>query len=168
MTIFSSKWMIAAIVLVVTLLTLYLIGRKSVHAEITISASPIEVWAVLTDLEKIKDWNPVLIPIEGELKEGARVKYEFHQDESNSSVIPATVKKVVPGELLNQGGGMAGILTFDHKYILVGIGDDTRLTIHEEYRGIYVPFWNADPVEQAYHKLAEALKERVIQLKNQD
>ena len=46
-------------------------------------------------IEKIKEWNPVLIPIEGELKEGTTVKYEYHQDENSKSIIPATVKQIV-------------------------------------------------------------------------
>lgn len=168
MAIFTSKWMIAALALIAVLAILYLAGRKSAHSEITIAASPAEVWAVLTDTDKIKDWNPVLIPIGGELKEGATVTYEFHQDDTTSSQMPAKVKRMVAGELLNQGGGMPGILTFDHKYILEAVGTDTRVTIHEEYRGIYVPFWNPAPVELAYHRLAEALKDRVLHLKNQE
>ena len=158
--------MIAALILVSVLLILSLLGRKSVKSEILIPASPQAVWNVLTDLEKVKEWNPVLIPIEGELKEGATIRYEFHQDDANSSIIPATVKKIAVGKLLNQAGGVPGVLTFNHKYILEEMENHTRLTIHEEYRGIYVPFWNPAPVELAYGRLAEALKERVIQLKN--
>ncbi|MEM7369149.1 MAG: SRPBCC family protein [Bacteroidota bacterium] len=164
---FTSKWMIAALALLAVLAILFLIGRKSAHADITITASPSEVWAVLTDTDKIKDWNPVLIPIKGELKEGETVTYEFHQDDTTSSQMPAKVKRMVASELLNQGGGIPGILTFDHKYILEAVGNNTRVTIHEEYRGVYVPFWNPSPVELAYGRLAKALKDRVLQLKDQ-
>jgi len=166
MTLLTSKWMIAALVLVAGLVILYLIGRKSVHSEVMIPASPQEVWAVLTDFDKAKEWNTVLIPIEGELAEGASITYEFHQDEANVSQIPAKVKQMIPAKLLNQSGGLPGVVTFDHKYMLEAVVQETRLIIHEEYRGIYVPFWNPEPVEQAYSRLANALKDRVIQLKN--
>ena len=168
MALLTSKWMIAVLAIVALLVILYLIGRKSAHSEIAIPASAQEVWAVLMDTEKIKDWNPVLIPIEGELKEGGSVKYKFYQDENNVSEIPAKVKHIKEASLLNQAGGMAGILTFDHRYILEEIEGGTKVTIHEDYRGIYVPFWNPAPVEEAYKRLAEALKARVIELKNQE
>jgi hypothetical protein len=164
MTKLSSKWIILFYIVILTLAVLYLTGCKSVHSQITIKASPENVWFVLTDTEKIKEWNPVLIPVEGELKEGSTVKYEFHQDDENTSEIPAKVKQMVENKLLNQVGGMPGILTFDHQYILEAVDSGTSLIIHEDYRGIMVPFWNPAPVEKAYIRLAEALKERVESL----
>ena len=165
MEILSSKWIIALIALVAILLILFILGRKSVHSELIIPATPEEVWSVLMDATTYQEWNPVLIPIEGELREGAKLKYEFRQDENTKSEIPSTVKKMVRGKLLNQGGGMPGILTFHHKYILEKTDSGTRVTIHEDYRGIGVPFWNPTPVEKAYVRLNLALKQRVIKLK---
>ena len=96
------KWMIYLLLPFLLLLVLYFIGRKSVHTELVIPASPEEVWLVLKDAPAYKEWNPVLIPVEGELKEGAKVRYEFRQYESNTSEIPSTVKKMIPGKLLNR------------------------------------------------------------------
>ena len=70
MAILSSKWVIAVIILLLILLFLFIIGKKSVHTEIKIQAPPSAVWSVLTDLPGIREWNQVLIPIEGELIEG--------------------------------------------------------------------------------------------------
>lgn len=158
MAIFTNKWTLIIGAIVVILLLLYLLGRKSVHTELTISASPQEVWKALMDPGS---WNPVLIPIEGDLVEGSNIKYKFVQDENTTSEIPAKVKKIVERALLNQTGGMAGILTFDHRYILEADEDGTKVTIHEDYRGIMVPFWNPAPVEKAYEKLIKALKNKV-------
>jgi len=157
----QSKWTLFLLAVVGVLLLLYFLGRKSVHSQILISATPQEVWSVLIDTPKYSEWNPVLIPIEGQLKEGEKVTYEFRQDENTKSKIPSKVKKMIPNKLLNQGGGMNGIITFDHRYILEEINGQTKVTIHEDYQGIYVNFWNATPVEHAYVKLNKALKNRV-------
>ncbi len=164
MEILSSKWMLIALGLVVLLVILYFTGNKSVHHEIVIQASPEEVWAVLSDTDAYPAWNPVLIPQEGTFTEGANIVYEFKQDASTSSTIPATVKQIIPNELLNQNGGLPVVLTYNHKYILQPEGAQTRVIIHEDYRGIGVNFWNPAPVEEAYGRLNEALKQRVESL----
>ena len=164
MTIPGSKWLIAVLALISILAILYFLGRKSVHTEITIEATSNEVWAVLTNTSKIQEWNPVLIPIEGKLREGSKVKYEFRQDDNSTSEILATVKQMIRDKLLNQNGGIPGILTFDHKYILESIEGTTKVIVHEDYRGIGVVFWNPASVEKAYEKLLIALKERVLKL----
>ncbi len=167
MTLLNSKWMIAILVLLVALIVLYLMGRKSVRSELIIEATPNQIWSVLMDTKAYRDWNPVLIPIEGELKEGTKVKYEFRQDENTKSEIPSTVKKMVKDELLNQGGGMPGVLTFDHKYILKPATGGTLVIINEDYRGVGVVFWNPAPVEEAYKRLNDALRKRVLELADQ-
>lgn len=161
---FKKIGFITLIVLLLLSVILYITGHKSVHQEIIINASPEEVWDVLTDTENYKDWNPVMELIEGSLEEGSLVKYRFTQDEQNVMEIPSSVKKVVPNELLNQGGGMPVFLTFNHKYILEKVSEGTKVTIHEDYAGFYVNFWNPEPVEAAYGRLNEALKQRVESL----
>lgn len=161
MSILNSKWMIALFLIVLALIIMSFTGQKSFHSEIIINASTEKVWSVLMDTQRYREWNPVLIPIEGKLEPGAKVKYEFHQDENSTTEIPSRVKKIIPGKLLNQGGGITGILRFDHRYILEAMDDKTKVTIHEDYRGIWVNFWNAKPVEKAYDRLNRALKENV-------
>jgi hypothetical protein len=112
-------------------------------------------------MSEYPNWNPVMKLIDGEVKEGCKVKYQFIQDADNISEIPASVIQIVPKELLNQKGGLPLILTFNHKYILESSGNSTRVTIHEDYRGIGVNFWNPKPVEEAYARLNFALKKRL-------
>ena len=160
----TSKWAIVILAILGIITILYFTGRKSVHHEIMINASPELVWSVLTDMDKYDEWNPVMKLIEGEVSPGNRVTYLFTQDEKNQSEIPATVKQVVSNELLNQSGGMTFILTYDHKYVLESVDSQTRVTIHEDYRGIGVNFWNPAAVEKAYGRLNKALKERAEKL----
>ena len=156
--------MIVLFIIVAIVVMLYFLGRKSVHHEILIHASPEKVWSVLIDTDSYEDWNPVMKLVEGEVIEGNKVKYQFTQDAENVSEIPSNVKRIIPQKLLNQGGGLPFVITFDHQYILEPSGDGTRLTIHEDYGGIYVNFWNPAPVEAAYGRLNEAIKQRAESL----
>ena len=153
--------MFIGIGVIVVIIILIFTGRKSVHHEITIEAPSQKVWETLINMSEYPNWNPVMKLIDGEIKEGCKVKYQFIQDADNISEIPASVIQIVPKELLNQKGGLPLILTFNHKYILESSGNSTRVTIHEDYRGIGVNFWNPKPLEEAYARLNFALKKRL-------
>ncbi len=160
MDILTNKWMLIVYVIVTILIILLVIGEKSVRSEINIQA-PIEtVWKVVTNTSEYAEWNSVMILLDGNIKEGNTVKYQFTQEEGKSYEIPSKVKIIEPEKLLNQFGGIRGVLTFNHKYIFEKDGDKTRLTIHEVYRGIMVPFWNATPVQKAYDRLCSDIKKK--------
>lgn len=161
MELLTSKWMIGLYVIIGIAVLLLLIGRKSVHSEVLINASPDRVWAVLTNGAEYDSWNSVIHSLEGELIEGNKVKFMFNQEEDKSYQITATVKEILPNELLNQKGGMPGIMTFNHRYIIEQTDGGTRMTIHEDYRGLMVPFWNPQPVQLAYERLNEDIKRQV-------
>ncbi len=160
MNFLTSKWVIMIAILVVVLFVLYFLGKKSIHHEISINASPEKVWKVLTNMDDYDEWNPTMKLVNGDVKVGNKVTYQFTQDENNISEIPATVKQLIPNKLLNQSGGIPFVLTYNHKYILELENDGTKVTIHEDYRGIGVNFWNPKLVELAYKRLNKALKER--------
>lgn len=161
---FKSKWIFVLLSLTLILGLLLMLGRKSVHTEIWVEAEVAELWAALTKPAQIHKWNNVLVPIDGTLKEGHTIQYEFYQNEGGkAAVISARVKKVETSQLINQSGGIPGLLTFDHKYIIEPQGAKIKVTIHEEYRGIMVPFWNPAPVEKAYTRLLQSLKVYVEQ-----
>ncbi len=51
------------------------------------------------------------------------------------------------------GEHIRGILTFNHKWLLDPIDGGTRVTQHEEYRGIDVLFWGYSCGEPAYSQV---------------
>lgn len=162
MEILSSKWFIGLAIIIIILIVLVFTGRKSVQAEVLINGSAEEVWQVLTDLSKVKEWNKVLIPVDGQLEVGNQVTYEFYQDEGGkAALMDAVVQRIETDKLINQKGGMTGILTFNHHYLINESGATTTVKITEEYRGIMVNFWNPQPVEKAYKRLLISLKEKV-------
>ena len=148
------------------IMSISLFGCASVHTETVINATPSEVWAVLSDPSGYKEWNPVLVPLEGELRQGEKVNYAMTDSEGKTSEVKAKVIEVVPERKLNQYGGIWGIVTFEHTWELEPVDGGTRVTQHEEYRGVYVPFWDYSWVEPAYSSVNEALKARVLALKS--
>jgi len=164
MELLTSKWMIGLYLLVGLGCFLMLIGKKSVHSKISIDATPSQVWEVITNTAQYNEWNSVMNLLEGSVNEGNLVKYRFTQEVGNHYDIASKVKKIIPSSLLNQGGGISGIITFDHKYILAEKKGKTELVIHEDYRGVFVPFWNPESVQKAYDRLNEDIKNRVESL----
>ena len=148
-------------VLGVIVMSLLLVGCASVHTEILIEASPEEVWEVLSDTKTHQEWNPVLKPLDGEFQEGAKLKYQMIEPGKDPVEVSAKVIKVEPNKELNQYGGIWGIMTFDHHWYLEPTEGGTKVIQHEEYRGVYVPFWDYSWVEPAYAKANEALKNKI-------
>ena len=140
------------------------LGHKVVHTEILIPAPPAAVWAVLADAPRYKEWNPVFIDVDGEYREGAKLTYQVREPSGKESVIVSKVVRLASQRELNQFGGIRGVLTFDHNWLLEPVDGGTRVAQHEEYRGIGVWFWDASWVEPAYSRANEALKERVLRL----
>ena len=61
----------------VAAIAIYGIGRvtgPSVYTEIEIAAAAPAVWAVLADTEGHADWNPLIISMEGEVKDSAPLR----------------------------------------------------------------------------------------------
>ncbi len=142
-----------------------LLGCKSVHTELFIPAESEVIWSILMDETSYKEWHPVLVPLEGEkLKEGETLKYTMISPNGKNSEVEAKVVEMIENKKLNQYGGIWGIMTFDHTYLLEPVDGGTRLIQHEEYRGVYVPFWDPGWVETGYQKANAALRDKVIKM----
>ncbi len=154
--------MIVIITVNAILLLLYLGGQKSVQAELIIEANPQKIWDILMDEESYQKWNQVLIPIKGKIEQGNMLTYKLVLPEGHPIEIGMKVAKLVPPKLLNQNGGFPGIFTYNHRYILEPVGNSTKVTIHEYFRGIAVPFWDTGWLEQAYIDLNKSLREYIL------
>ncbi|MEM7584327.1 MAG: SRPBCC domain-containing protein [Acidobacteriota bacterium] len=140
-----------------------LLGHKIIHTEIVIPAMPENVWPVLTDAPGYSSWNPVMVEVEGEYREGAKLTYRVRETSGKESTMTSKVIRLVERRELRQFGGIRGILTFEHRWILEPVDGGTRVTQHEEYRGVGVWFWDASWVEPAYSRANEALREKVLE-----
>lgn len=156
------KWIVGIVVsLALALVILFLLGRKTFHAEITIDASPEEVWFVLTDVPNYAAWNPLLVPISGEIREGAEVEYRMTLPDGTQSIMKSRVRKVIALKELHQHAGIPGFLTAHHSYRLEPTQGGTRLIQHEVDNGVAMLFWDSSWVQPTYEEVNQALKRRV-------
>ena len=118
----------------------------------TIAAEPEQIWSVLTDADSYQDWNPILVSVDGQFSEGQTLSVDMKNPDGSVTAVTPRIKKLVENSLLNQTGGLPGILTYDHTWSLELTENGTRVTQFEEYRGIGVLFWNPASVEQAYRQ----------------
>lgn len=146
------------VVLVLSLLGSHLFIKRTFHTELLISAPVDEVWGLLLNESRYKEWNTVLVPVEGKIIQGRKLRYEMTNENNEKSIIAMKVKRSLENKELNQVGGIPGFLTFNHKYILKPMNNGTKLVQHETDRGIGLLFWNSDWIEPAYLKTSFNLK----------
>ncbi|MEM9602866.1 MAG: SRPBCC domain-containing protein [Pseudomonadota bacterium] len=152
------KWAIPTIVLIA--LVGALLTKKTFRIEHDVAAPPEVVWQVLMDTAAYPEWNPVFIAVDGDYVEGASVVNTVRDPSVSETDMRAKVRTVSAAAELRQSGGMPGIITFDHRWLLEPIDGGTRIVQHETDRGIGLWFWNSDWIEPAYTKTSEALGRR--------
>ena len=157
-----AKWSVGVVlILVLASLTLALTGRKSVRAELVIPASPASIWRVLMDTSGYRDWNPIFVSAQGVFKEGGTISYQMQIGDEPAVGVEPTVRQLEVEREINQFGGLRGVLTYNHTWRLEPMGEGTKVSQHEEYRGLYVWFWDPSPVERAYTQALVALQARL-------
>lgn len=135
--------------------------RKTFHIETVVPATPEQVWAVLSDTDAYSEWNPVFVDVDGTYVQGAKVKNKVRDPEGKILEMTATVKALKPARELRQYGGIPGIITFDHRWLLEPVEGGTKVIQHEIDRGLYLWFWNSEWIEPAYSLVNDALETRI-------
>ena len=156
-----AKWLLGLVALAVA--GMAVLGKKTFHVEQEIAAPPSVVWAVLMDGAAYRDWNPVFVDVRGAYREGAEVTNFVRQPNGEVLEIAATVSRLVPERELRQAGGIPGLLTFDHQWLLEPIDGGTKVIQHEVDRGFWLWFWDSSWIVPAYTEASEALRNRVTQ-----
>ncbi|MEM7049829.1 MAG: SRPBCC domain-containing protein [Acidobacteriota bacterium] len=158
-------WSFLWLVLLATCLVLVLgalLTRKTFHVEVMIAAPPQAVWDVLMETAAYPEWNPTFVKVEGEYAEGAKLQNFVRDPDGKLLEMTAKVTTLDPPRVLRQVGGIPGVLSFDHRWVLEPTAAGTRVTQHEVDRGIGLWFWNSSWIEPAYDATNAALKRRVL------
>ena len=91
---------------------------KTFHVETVIPAPPEEVWKVLVDTQSYPEWNPTFVEVNGQYVVGAKLPSKVKDPTGKILEMTATVKTVIPARELRQAGGLTGIMTYDHRWLL--------------------------------------------------
>ena len=137
---------------------------KTFTAEITIAAPPEKVWAVLMDTDSCPDWNPTFVEVRGPYVLGRKLQSRVKKPDGGFVDMRPTVTALIANKELRQGGGMPGVLTYNHAWLLEPVAAGTYVRQIDIDRGGFLWFWDASWIEPAYRLANAALAARVLAL----
>lgn len=130
-------------------------------ATTTIQASPMAIWAILTDADRFPDWEPNVERIDGRIALGEKIT--VHTRFSNRA-FPVTVTEFVPGERMVWASTRPlGLFHGARTFALVPLdGDQTRVTTREVFGGLLLPLISRTipDLQPTFEQFAAALKAR--------
>jgi hypothetical protein len=138
------------------------------HTEISIEATPEEVWAVLVDLERHREWNPFITEAQGEVEVGARLQVRLAPPGGRPVTLKPTVTVVEPARTLEWLGHLGIPHLFDgrHRFELHRDESATRVVQSETFGGILVPLFARmlrTKTLAGFEAMNTALRDRVVQ-----
>jgi hypothetical protein len=142
---------------------------KQLHAEVEIEATPDRIWSVLTDFAAYHDWNPFIVQATGQPVPGTRLELQMRLSGRRPTTIRPEVLEADPARRLRWLGRLLlpGLFDGEHTFTIQPAGPGrTRLTQHEEFRGLLAPLvlrMIAKPTLASFHQMNQALKDRVEQ-----
>ena len=108
------------------------------RVQVNVRAPAERIWTVLTDAEGFPRWNSTVTSIEGEIREGAKLKVRVPGTER---VFSPRISDVVPNERMTWTGGVSpifkGVRTFELRTRDAG---STEFTMAERFTGLMIPF----------------------------
>jgi hypothetical protein len=136
---------------------------KIISASIEIGAPPMTVWAVITDLGRYPEWNPLFREASGEVAVGQRITLRsVHPANGRVMTVKPTIVVAEPGVELRWAAGLPGIIGGEHSFALSPMNGGTRLVQSESFRGLLAPFSRRTlaNTSTSLRELNEALKKR--------
>ena len=135
---------------------------KTMSATIQIDAPPAAVWAVLTDLGRYPEWNPLFPEASGEVAVGSRITLRtVHPVNGRTMTVKPRITVADPGAELRWTSSLPGIISGDHSFVLAPADGGTRLVQSETVGGLLAATVAAARTETSFRALNQALKARV-------
>ena len=136
---------------------------KTMSATTQIDAPPATVWAILTDLDRYPEWNPLFREASGQLAVGDRITLRsVHPVNGRLMTVKPKITVAEPDTELRWVSSLPGIISGEHHFTLIPVGGGTRLEQSETVRGLLTmtPGQTFAKTEAAFRELNEALKQR--------
>jgi hypothetical protein len=91
---------------------------KTVSAAIDIDAPLAQVWAILTDLDRYREWNPLFVEASGDVATGQRVRLRTRQPNGRLMMIKPKITVARPETELWWATGLPGLAGGEHSFTL--------------------------------------------------
>jgi hypothetical protein len=135
---------------------------KTVSATTQIDAPPMAVWAVLTDLSRYPEWNPLFREASGEVAVGNRITLRTVQPANGRLMtVKAKIAAADPGAELRWISALPGIMSGEHSFVLTPLDGGTWLAQTEIYGGLLAATVSVPRTETIFQAMNDALKQRV-------
>jgi hypothetical protein len=138
---------------------------RTIETERVVDAPPEGVWRVLTDFAAYSEWNSFIPEIEGDLREGGRLRVRIEPPGSRGATFRPEVQVVRPQRQLAWLGRLIVPHLFDgrHEFRLVPLadGERTRFVQRETFGGLLVPvLLDGEATRRGFEAMNERLAER--------
>lgn len=119
----------------------------------TIQADADTIWSILTDARDFARWNSTVVSIEGEIREGEKIRLKSTLDPKRTFKLK--VKEMIPNQKLVWGDAMG-----KRTYLLESKGDATVFTMTEKIGGFLFPLFASKipPFDESFEQFAADLK----------
>lgn len=140
--------------------------KKHLHTQIHLSASPQQVWQVLTDTSTYSDWNPFITQLTGQLVEGQSITVQIQNMQFKPTLLTCQAHQELRwlGKLW-----IKGLFDGEHIFRLVEQADGSTLFHQEEYfSGLLVPLLAKQLDQQTktgFEAMNQALSDRLEALR---
>lgn len=125
----------------------------------TIRATPMAIWAILTDAERFPEWEPNVERVDGRIAEGERIT--VHTTLSDRA-FPVTVSTFEPGQQMVWSSKMPlGLFHGARTFTLTPLaGGETEVTTREVFGGWLLPIIGRTipDLQPTFERFAAALK----------
>ena len=102
--------------------------------EINIAAPPETIWGLLTDAKGFPRWNSTVTEIDGEIRDGARIR--IHAPGTNQTFTPV-ISGLVPNRRMTWTGGASGIFRGVRTFEVKALDDgSTDFMMRERFSGL--------------------------------
>jgi hypothetical protein len=135
---------------------------KTMSATIQIDAPPTDVWAILVDLARYPEWNPLFREASGHVAVGRRITLRtVRPTNGRMMTIKPKITVADPAAELAWVATLPGIITGEHRFALTPADGGTHLEQSETVRGLLtvISANSFAPTEASFRALNEALKQ---------